>query len=47
MEGPGKDVYVEQVHTPGEGAQSDFTHREEFNVTIAGQPFLICSPIAC
>lgn len=38
-EGPGKDVYFEQVHTPGEAAQSDFTHMEEFNVTIAGQPF--------
>ncbi|MBV9229603.1 MAG: IS21 family transposase [Chloroflexi bacterium] len=38
-EGPGKEVYFEQVHTPGEGAQSDFTHMEEFNVTIAGEPF--------
>jgi hypothetical protein len=38
-EGSGKDVYFEQMHTPGEGAQSDFTHMEEFNVTLAGQPF--------
>ena len=32
-------MYFEQVHTPGEGAQSDFTHMEEFNVTIAGEAF--------
>lgn len=37
--GPEKEVYFEQVHTPGEGAQSDFTHMEEFNVTIAGEAF--------
>lgn len=37
--GPEKEVYFEQVHTPGEAAQSDFTHMEEFHVTIAGQPF--------
>ncbi|EFH84457.1 IS21 family transposase [Ktedonobacter racemifer] len=38
-QGPDKEVYFEQVHTPGEGAQSDFTHMEEFNVTIAGEAF--------
>lgn len=37
--GPEKEVYFEQVHTPGEGAQSDFTHMERFNVTIAGEAF--------
>src|SRR5260221_9101492 len=38
-QGPEKEVYFEQVHTPGERSQSDFTHMEEFNVTIAGEPF--------
>lgn len=38
-QGPEKEVYFEQVHTPGERAQSDFTHMEEFHVTIAGEAF--------
>ncbi len=38
-QGPEKEVYFEQVHTPGERAQSDFTHMEDLNVTIAGEPF--------
>jgi hypothetical protein len=38
-QGPEKEVYFEQVHTPGERAQSDFTHMEELNVTIAGEAF--------
>jgi len=38
-QGPEKEVYFEQVHTPGERAQSDFTHMEEFKVTIAGEAF--------
>lgn len=38
-EGPGKEVYFEQVHPPGREAQVDFTHAEELKVTIAGQPF--------
>lgn len=29
----------EQVHHPGERMQSDFTHMEEFDVTIAGGAF--------
>ena len=37
--GPEKEVYFEQVHTPGERAQSDFTHMEEFHVTLAGEEF--------
>ncbi len=28
-----------QRHTPGERAQSDFTHMEDLGVTIAGEPF--------
>lgn len=39
IQGPGKEVYFEQVHPPGREAQVDFTHAEELQVTIAGQPF--------
>jgi len=28
-----------QQHTPGERAQSDFTHMEDLGVTIAGEVF--------
>jgi hypothetical protein len=38
-QGPEKEVYFEQVHTPGERAQSDFTPMEDMNITIAGEPF--------
>jgi len=38
-QGPGKEVYFEQVHPAGREAQIDFTHAEELRVTIAGQPF--------
>lgn len=37
--GPNKDVMFEQIHTPGERAQSDFTHMDDLGVTIAGEPF--------
>lgn len=39
LHGPEREVIFEQVHTPGERAQSDFTHMEELGVTIAGEPF--------
>jgi hypothetical protein len=39
LEGPGKEVFFEQVHPPGREAQVDFTHAEELEVTIAGEPF--------
>src|SRR6059058_5386907 len=39
LHGPEKDVIFEQVHTPGERAQSDFTHMDDLGVTIAGEPF--------
>ena len=39
LHGPEKDILFEQVHTPGERAQSDFTHMEDLGVTIAGEPF--------
>ena len=38
-QGPEKEVYFEQVHTPGERAQSDFTHMEDLKITIAGESF--------
>jgi len=37
--GPEQEVIFEQQHTPGERAQSDFTHMEDLEVTIAGEPF--------
>src|SRR6266700_1560501 len=39
LHGPEQEVIFEQVHTPGERAQSDFTHMEDLEVTIAGEPF--------
>lgn len=29
----------EQVHTPGERGQSDFTHMQDLGISIAGEPF--------
>ncbi len=37
--GPDQEVIFEQRHTPGERAQSDFTHMEDLGITIAGEPF--------
>src|SRR5713226_6113371 len=37
--GPEQEVIFEQQHTPGERAQSDFTHVTDLGVTIAGEPF--------
>jgi hypothetical protein len=37
--GPEQEVMFAQRHTPGERAQSDFTHMEDLGVTIAGEPF--------
>lgn len=39
LHGPEQEVLFEQVHTPGEAMQSDFTHMEDLGVTIAGEPF--------
>lgn len=39
LQGPEREVIFEQVHTPGERAQSDFTQMEDLGVTIAGEPF--------
>src|SRR3989449_1464075 len=39
LHGPEREVMFEQQHSPGERAQSDFTHMEDLGVTIAGEPF--------
>ena len=39
LHGPEREVIFEQVHTPGERAQSDFTHMGDLGVTIDGDPF--------
>jgi hypothetical protein len=39
LEGPAKEVFFSQVHTPGRLCASDFTHLTKLGVTIAGQPF--------
>src|SRR5438128_6061679 len=39
LHGKPQEVIFEQRHTPGERAQSDFTHMEDLGVTIAGEPF--------
>jgi hypothetical protein len=38
-EGPPKEVFFDQIHTPGELCASDFTSMNELQVTLAGQPF--------
>lgn len=39
LHGPDHEVIFEQEHTPGERAQSDFTHMEDLRVTIGGEAF--------
>jgi hypothetical protein len=38
-EGPAREVYFGQVHTPGRLCASDFTHMTELGITLAGQTF--------
>src|SRR5260370_41906005 len=38
-QGPEKEGYFEQVHTPGGSAHSDFTHMDDLNVTLAWDRF--------
>jgi hypothetical protein len=38
-EGPPKEVFFPQVHSPGVLGQSDFTHMGSLHITLAGQPF--------
>jgi hypothetical protein len=37
--GPPKEVFFDQVHTPGLLGASDFTHMGDLGITLAGQPF--------
>src|SRR6266487_411687 len=39
LHGQPQEVIFEQRHTPGERAQSDFTHMEDLRVTIGGEAF--------
>lgn len=39
LHGPDKEVIFEQNHQPGQLAQSDFTHMDDLQVTLAGLPF--------
>lgn len=39
VQGPEQEVIFAQQHTPGERAQSDFTHMDDLGVTLAGEPF--------
>ena len=39
LKGPERDIIFRQTPEPGYMAQSDFTHAEELEVTIAGQAF--------
>jgi hypothetical protein len=38
-EGPAKEVFFTQKHSPGRLGASDFTHMEELGITIQGQSF--------
>jgi hypothetical protein len=38
-DGPPKEVFFDQVHTPGELCASDFTCMNDLHVTLGGQPF--------
>ena len=38
-QGPPKEVFFTQVHTPGQLGQSDFTSMNKLGITIGGQPF--------
>ena len=39
LAGPSRDVTFEQVHLPGRLGQSDFTHCDDLQITLAGLPF--------
>src|SRR5712691_5131492 len=39
LHGPEQEVIFEQRHTPGERAQSDFTHMDDLLVTLGGEAF--------
>jgi len=37
--GPPKEVFFDQIHRPGQLAASDFTHMNDLQITLGGQPF--------
>jgi len=39
VQGPGKEVFFEQIHELGREAAGDFTHCSDLEVTINGEPF--------
>jgi len=39
LEGPAKEVFFPQEHTPGELGASDFCHLSELGITLQGRPF--------
>jgi hypothetical protein len=39
LHGPAREVMFAQEHTPGEMAQSDFTHMSDVGITLGGVPF--------
>jgi hypothetical protein len=39
IDGPGREVYFPQVHTPGKLCQSDFTNMNKLGITLGGQSF--------
>jgi hypothetical protein len=39
LEGPAKEVYFDQQHSPGQLCESDFTHMTRLGITIDGIPF--------
>mgnify|MGYP000879927682 CR=1 FL=1 len=39
LEGPGKEVFFDQIHEPGKLCQSDFTRMNDLEVTIKGELF--------
>jgi transposase len=39
QEGPAREVFFPQIHTPGKLSQSDFTHMGSLDITIGAEPF--------
>jgi hypothetical protein len=39
LEGPGQEIFFDQIHTPGKLCQSDFTSMNDLQITIKGELF--------
>jgi len=39
IEGPPKEVFFTQEHSPGELGEGDFTHMDDLGITIQGEPY--------